>query len=84
MEDGVSLLWPHLDGRRFVGDFFFLCVGFSLIAVAFFTAAVDGDDVRRGGGGVMWGCLCTHDEGDGAGLPVSSYLLPVFSKNCIT
>jgi len=77
MEDGVSLLWPHLDGRRFVGDFFFLCVGFSLIAVAFFTAAVDGDDVRRGGGGVMWGCLCTHDEGDGAGLPVACFLLPV-------
>ena len=77
MEDGVSLLWPHLDGRRFVGDFFFLCVGFSLIAVAFFAAMVDGDDVRRGGGGVMWGCLCTHDEGDGAGLPVACFLLPV-------
>ena len=77
MEDGVSLLWPHLDGSRFVGDFFFLCVGFSLIAVAFFAATVDGDDVRRGGGGVMCGCLCTHDEGDGAGLPVACFLLPV-------
>ena len=51
MEDGVSLLWPHLDGRHFVEDFFFLCVGFSLIAMAFFAAAADGDEVGLGGGG---------------------------------
>ena len=57
--------------------FFFLCVGFSLIAIALFAAAADGDDVRRGGGWVMWGCLCMHDEGDGAGLPVACFLLPV-------
>jgi len=35
----------------------FLCVGFSLIAAAFFVSVANGDDVRRGGGGVMWGCL---------------------------
>jgi hypothetical protein len=42
MEDGVGLLWPHLDGCRLVGDFVFLCVGFSLIAIAFFAAAKTG------------------------------------------
>ena len=76
MEDGVGLLCPHLDGCRLVGDFVFLCVGFSLIAVAFFVATADGDDVRRGGGGLMWGCLCTHDEGDGVELPIACFFFP--------
>jgi len=85
MEDGVGLLCPHLDGCRLVGDFVFLCVGFSLIAAAFFAAAADGNDVRRVGGGVMWDvfvCM-TKEMGQGCPLPVFCYLLPVFSESCI-